>query len=104
MPRLLASDILDPFSSIDDIVTLLDRASHYNVESYGDPRSDKPRPFSTLKGIIFSGVRYSDKVAACSCRELNLFKFGDEAYTHCALHEVQSIGRLRREIGKKAQR
>lgn len=99
---LLSTELVDPAPQADDITTLFDKPSHYIIESYGDPRSDKPRPFSTFKSIIFSGVRYSDKVAACSCVKMELLKFGDEAYTRCADHGVQLIGQLRREIGKKA--
>lgn len=102
MKTLLFTDLVDPVIPMDDIASLFDKPLHYNVEFYGDPKSDKPRPFSTLKGIIFSGTRYSDKVAACSCVKMELLKFGDDAYTRCKDHGIQSIGQLRREIGKKA--
>lgn len=89
-------------SQSDDITTLFVKPSHYNVEVYGDLRSDKPRPFSTIRGIVFLGIRYNDQVAACSCKDLEPLKYGDELYTRCHDHRIQLIGTLRREIGKKA--
>lgn len=102
MSTSLFTDLTATIPQADDISALFDKPSHYTVEVYGDPRSDKPRPFSTIRGIVFLGVRYNDQVASCSCRDLEPLKYGDELYTRCHAHKIQVIGTLRREIGKKA--
>lgn len=63
-------------------------------------RSHAPH-FSDLVNITVLGVRYEDKVAACDCDELRLFKFADNAYTVCAKHGFQAAGYFRRDLARR---
>jgi hypothetical protein len=80
-----------------ELARLMDEASHVDIQAH-------PKAFADLRGILFNGTRYADKVAGCSCTALRLFKFGDEAYTVCAVHGLLAIGYLRREITNGVRR
>ncbi len=96
MPTLLVS--LDQLSVPQrELAQLMDEAMHVDIQPHGKPTDHRPC-FTDLRGILFNGIRYADKVAACACAQLRVFKFGDTAYTVCAAHGLQDIGDLRREI------
>lgn len=91
---------IDQSTDIADITALCIEASHVDIHPGNDKLS---RPvFSMLRGLVFSGTRYNDHGAACSCAKMRVYRFGDHGYTKCDQHGFQSIGTLRREIGKKA--
>jgi hypothetical protein len=79
------------------LVRLCCEATTVTVHDHGSHAADH-YPYSTLRNIVFSGQRYGDKVASCSCSAMRLFKFSDEVYTVCVKHGLQHIGALRREI------
>lgn len=56
------------------------------------------RLYSTLRNIVVYGMRFTDHVAGCDCRDLALYAFAGYGYTVCAKHGCQSLGLLRREI------
>lgn len=97
---------VEPYTPHPDDVAAFDKARNVTIQTHGDLHSTKPRPYSTLRNIVFNGTRYGDKVASCACSQIELYKFGDEAYTRCQTHGVQSIGLLRRDVAKahKAER
>lgn len=103
MSTLFFSEV-DTYTPQPDDVAAFDKARNVTVQTHGDLHGTKPRPYSTLRNIIFSGQRYQDKVASCACATLELYKFGDEAYTRCAEHGVQAIGMLRRDVAKAVRR
>lgn len=80
-----------------ELANLMDEASNVSVEARGNSTYTH-RPLTTLRNIIINGRRYEDKVASCFCASLRLFAFGEEAYTVCAEHGLQDIGRLRRDL------
>ncbi len=93
MPTLVSLDELSYPQK--ELASLMDEATHVDVH----PHNTGSRPLLTeLRGIIFNGIWYSDKVAACSCSSIRLLKFGEVAYTICHDHGLQDIGYLRREI------
>lgn len=97
---LLDTDTAIQYDPAQDITSLYDRASHVTVRTY---RAGTRPIYSDLTSIIINGARYADKVAACACADLELFKLGDTGYTRCTLHGVLSIGYLRRELTKGAK-
>lgn len=94
---------IDTYTPPDDMAAF-DKARNVTVQTHGDLHSTKPRPYSTLRNIVFNGTRYSDKVASCACKEIELYKFGEDCYTRCAEHGVQEIGMLRRDVTKAVRR
>lgn len=93
MSTLLVSLEVLPQNDL-EFIKLCDEATHVDVQTWGDRHSPK-RPFSQLRGLIFNGKRYEDRGAGCACSKIRLFKFGDDAYTVCTEHGLQSIGYLR---------
>lgn len=95
MSTLLYSD-LSVAPEPADLTSLFDRATHVSVEPQPDLKNGKPRRITLLRNITFAGGYFADKDAACACAQLDLYKFGNEAYTRCAEHGVQDIGPLHR--------
>lgn len=94
---------IDTYTPPPDDMAAFDKARNVTVETHGDSKSQRPL-FSTLRNIIFSGQRYADKVASCACKDIELYKFGEDGYTRCAAHGVQAIGMLRRDVTKAVRR
>lgn len=80
----------------DNEVAALDKATNVSIQ--------KTPGNSLLRNIVFRGVRYEDRGAACSCEDLELYKFSDVAYTRCAAHGTVEVGMLRRALERKAVR
>lgn len=98
----LYTDLTDATSLTDDTLAGFDKPAHADIATYG-AGTNHPS-FAVFRGIIFSGIRYDDKGAACACADIQLLRFADKAYTNCEAHGVQCIGQLRREIPRGGRR
>lgn len=95
MTPTLYQELIDPVVP-NDHVAALDKATHVSIQH--TPGN------SLLRDIIFRGQRYEDRGASCDCRDIELYKFGDTAYTRCQAHGLVEIGTLRRSLPSKAVR